>query len=179
MKSAASILLWAVGSFIALIAITAVADLTYTMINDNHDHPIVSKTVLSRLVERSSASREDAIQCVLKYVDGLKETKDSRGKTVYVFDKKDGCVSEDEISWAKSTYLAWYERQIADLETNAKIMRNCDFNMAEEDRLGKPHCIDRDDMVKSNRTCLATPARINKLYTYICNRAIDRYPDME
>jgi len=30
-------------------------------------------------------------------------------------------------------------------------------------------------MVLSNKTCLATPARINKLYTYICNRAIARY----
>lgn len=103
------------------------------------------------------------------------ETKDSRGKKIYVFGPKDGCVTGDEISYAKGTYLQWYERQVSDLETNAKILRNCDFDMAEEDRLGKPHCINRSDMVLSNKTCLATPARINKLYTYICNRAIARY----
>jgi len=128
--------------------------------------------------ERDAAapiSREQAIKCMLDYVDGLRAAKDGKGKTVYVFGTKDGCSSDEEISYAKLAYLNMFERGIAALETNAKIMRNCDYDMAEEDRAGRPHCIDRTDMVKSNLTCLATPDRINKLYTYVCKRAIDKY----
>lgn len=137
------------------------------------------ETIRSVVVPRSNWDREDTISCMLKYVDGLRETKDSRGHTVYVLDstKKDGCIDDNEISNAKKAYLSSFERGIGWVakETNEKIMRKCNYDMKEEDNAGKPHCISQLDMQLSNKTCLATQDRLEKMNTYICRRAQSRF----
>lgn len=122
-------------------------------------------------------SREDVIECMLYYVDGLRETKDSRGRNVYVLNppSRDGCIDEQEIDVAKLAYLSPFERKVSWVQPNSKIMSNCDFDMESEDKNGQPHCISRQDMTLSNKTCLNTPDKLEKMDTYICRRARSKF----
>lgn len=116
----------------------------------------VHQMIRSAIATRSSWSRDDTINCMLQYVDGLRETRDSRGHVVYVLDasKKDECIDDSEISNAKMAYLSSFERAIGWVakETNEKIMRKCDFDVEEENKTGKPHCISLLDMHLSNKS---------------------------
>jgi hypothetical protein len=144
----------------------------------NPDHPMA---FVYHAVTRRGASfdREDIIECMLYYVDGLRQTKDSRGRNVYVLNpsSRDGCVDEEEIDLAKFAYLSPFERKVSWVQPNSKIMANCDFDVAEEDKNGRPHCISREDMVRSNKTCLNTPDKLEKMETYICRRARSKFKD--
>jgi hypothetical protein len=105
-------------------------------------------------------------------VDGIQPITTASGKRVYGYGYKDGCIDYDEIEDAKRAFLSPLENFLAKLEPKEKIMRNCDFDMAEEDKLGKMHCISKEDMIRSNKTCLATQARLDKVDKYVCTRAM-------
>lgn len=142
-------------------------------------HPESAAAVLHNYVRsaRSEPSREDIIECMLTYVDGLRETKDSRGRNVYVLNapSRDGCVDDMEIDVAKLAYLSPFERKVSWVQPNSRIMTNCDFDMETEDKNGQPHCISRQDMVLSNKTCLNTPDKLEHMETYICRRARSKF----
>jgi len=137
-------------------------------------------------------TREDGINCILRtgapvprqsllrtirltapagYVDGLTPEKDVHGEWHYVYGEKDGCVDDDEITYAKAAFLTTLQQYLAMLEKNAKIMHNCDYDYEEEIKAGREPCISRADMVASNKTCIATQARLDRLNKYICTPA--------
>lgn len=98
-------------------------------------------------------TRAHAIDCVLRYVD---------------ISPRDGFVTALEIDAAKERYLTWYERGAAYLvQTTSTIIHDCDF----APRDGK---LSRRDMELSNATCIGTPVLLDKLKTYLCDRAAAR-----
>ena len=136
--------------------------------------PTSYESVTTKLTSRAvGVTRNDIIDCMLAYVDGCRHTKDSRGRSIYFVDtaKQDGCIDVSEIDCAKNYYLSSFEQKVAWVKPNDKIMKDCDFDMAQEDASGRPRCIDREDMLKSNQTCLNTPDKLSKMETYICRRA--------
>lgn len=162
------------GLFLLTCTFTVTAVLEYGNV-----HPDSVAAVLYRRVQGRSASptREDIIECMLTYVDGLRETKDSRGRNVYVLNEasRDGCVDDQEIDVAKLAYLSSFERKVSWVQPNSRIMTNCDFDMETEDKNGQSHCISRQDMVLSNKTCLDTPDKLEHMDTYICRRARSKF----
>lgn len=123
------------------------------------------------LIARGTFTRQDGIDCILRYVDGLTPEKDADGVWRYVYGEKDGCVDNDEITYAKAAFLTPLQQFIAQLEKNAKIMHNCNADAEQEIAQGREACISREDMVASNKTCIATQARLDKLNKYICKPA--------
>lgn len=123
------------------------------------------------LIALGSFTRQDGIDCILRYVDGLTPEKDADGVWRYVYGDKDGCVDDDEITYAKAAFLTPFQQFIAKLEKNSKIMHNCNYDAEEEKAQGKHQCISMADMMASNKTCIATQARLDRLNKYICKPA--------
>ena len=100
------------------------------------------------LGERCTQSREDAKECLLKYVDIDKNKQ----------------IDQNEIDAARSRNLYFYEKALAWIVAtdNTEIMRKCDFN--------KNGVITLDDFEKSKGTCLSKCESIAKLFYYVCDR---------
>ena len=110
------------------------------------------------LASLGSFTRQDGIDCILRYVDGLTP-------------EKDGCIDDDEITYAKEAFLTPLQQFVAKLERNAKIMHNCNHDAKDEAARGQIPCISKADMLASNKTCIATQARLDRLNKYICKPA--------
>jgi len=94
--------------------------------------------------------REEAIECVLRYVD---------------VNPKDGCVDSLEVSDARINCVPWWKRSLVPrVET---IMRDCDF-----DGNG---CISGDDMRRANATCLHKESDLDLLLDDFCPNARDNH----
>jgi len=123
------------------------------------------------LASLGSFTRQDGIDCILRYVDGLTPEKDAGGTWRYVYGEKDGCIDDDEITYAKEAFLTPLQQFVAKLERNAKIMHNCNHDAKDEAARGQIPCISKADMLASNKTCIATQARLDRLNKYICKPA--------
>jgi len=98
--------------------------------------------------KQCSPSREQAQQCLVKYVDLNGDME----------------ITQEEIDAARDRNLYYYEKfatWILNVD-NEEIMRKCD---ADGDRKITP-----TDFEATSDTCLAKCASIQKLFTYICNR---------
>lgn len=170
-----------VGCLCVVLACLGVAISELGMVEADHPVAMMHQAVYAHVTGRGAYTRESTIQCMLRYVDGLRETKDNRGRTVYILSpsSRDGCIDEHEIDNAKGAYLSTFERKVSWVKTNSRIMADCDFDMTEEDRLGLPHCISERDMQQSNKTCLATADKLEKMDTYICRRAYPKFKNVE
>lgn len=121
-------------------------------------------TVVASLLVRNTSpcSREQALECVWKHVDGL--IKDETGKIRMDEEDKDGCLDIVEVDHAKTLYLGRYISRAANLiESSETIMRNCDFD--------KDGCISANDFMMSNRTCVNDNLKRQLIRDYICSEA--------
>jgi hypothetical protein len=109
---------------------------------------LAAVAVLVQAKSTAMEKREEAIECVMRYVD---------------VDPRDGCIDSQEVSRARINCVSFLKRTgIPRVET---IMRDCDF-----DGNG---CISREDMLNSNKTCLRKEEYLDALLNNFCPSARD------
>lgn len=127
----------------------------------------------------SGFTRTQAIDCMLRCVDGLYQYKDRLGRTAFNWTAKDGCINSTEISAAKNRYLSDGEQLLTEfVKTNEQIMWDCDYDTTARNVGNKSKllagCISRQDMVESVDTCIKDQDKLDLMKTKICERC-DRY----
>lgn len=132
-------------------------------------------------VGNGTFSRNDAITCVLKYVDGLRKTSDPVGHPVWSWGPKDGCVNAAEIDAAKERYLSDVERLATSIvKSTLDILWDCDYDSSARSKSDTTRissgCISRSDMVGSVDRCLNNQDKLNMLNNAVCKRAADLKP---
>jgi hypothetical protein len=126
-------------------------------------------------------TREQGIDCILLYVDGLTKNVDRLGRTSYKFEGKNGCVNVTEISNAKDRYLTDFEKGLTDwVKSDEQILWDCDYDTTarnDKDNVNlRKGCITRQDMVDSVDTCIKDQDKRNLLKEKICDRAKNMNP---
>ena len=123
-------------------------------------------------------TREDAAECLMVYIDGLRQTVDKLGVPHFTLNEedKDRCADENEVQNAKEYYLNAVERAFAKLvKSNEQIMRDCDDDVEEEITQNRMRCISRTDMIRATAHCLdgkiGHMRRLDLFDSYICERA--------
>jgi hypothetical protein len=124
-------------------------------------------------------TRVQAIDCILRCVDGLYEYKDRLGRVAYNWTVKDGCVNVTEIRAAKNRYLTDAEKLLTEfVKSDEQILFDCDYDGTARSVNDKAKllagCISRQDMVESVDMCIKDQDKLDILKDKICDRC-DRY----
>ena len=122
----------------------------------------VSNFTLEELKKNRQFNRDQAIECVLTFVDGLKIKIDKfTGEKEFYFDKPDGCVDLNEILAAKERYLlSWELLATKIVKSEDQIMWDCDNDTKAKKRTDTSEllkgCITLEDMEFSIDHCIHT-----------------------